>query len=48
MATFSAIYMGSIMIIKRRENARFIFFYKIIRRASMSQYFDNLIWDTFL
>ena len=33
---------------KRRENNRLILFYKIIRRASMSQYFDNLIWDTFL
>ena len=25
-----------------------ILFYILIRRASMSQYFDNLIWDTFL
>ena len=22
--------------------------YEVVRRASMSQYFDNLIWDTFL
>ena len=31
-----------------KDDLSSVFAYHTTRRASMSQYFDNLIWDTFL